>query len=84
MEASEPHLRSVTEREGASEAAEKWAAKDFASCTTVVEALKKELTTKTVRTHEEVAVEIEQDFMTRHGEMLTQLEDLVKELAMIE
>lgn len=69
---------------GESEAVRKQAKEDLASCIAATEALKKELATKLVCTREEVAVEIEQEYMVQHGERLTQLEDLVKDLTRIE
>lgn len=78
LKGSETHLKSVIEIARALEATKKQTEEDLASCTVIVEALKKELATKLVRTREVVA-EVEQ-----HGERLKQLEDLVKDLSRIE
>lgn len=82
--ASEVFLKFATERVGISEATRKQAEDVLASHTTTIEALKQELAAAPERTQEEIATEVDREFMVRHGKMRDELEEMAKDLAKID
>lgn len=84
MASSDALLKFAIETAGTSEITRKQAEDDLTSRTATIEALNKERVATPERTLEEIAAEVEHEFMARHCERLAQLEDETKDHAMID